>query len=216
MTDAPTVYVVDDDPHARSSLCALAEGHGFVARAFPSAEAFLAEFDPSHAGCLVTDIRLDGMSGRDLQQVLEHRAADFPVILISGCADTRTAVEAMRDGAVTVLEKSCSQQDLMGALVAAVERSQAALARQAERMRLAAAFAALTTEEREVLDLVVEGLANKQAASRLGVSIRTVEDRRRRIMKKLNAGSFAELVKLTIQWEQMRLERPAQPSARPS
>lgn len=202
MTATPleqTVFVVDDDRQARESVCALVRSLGIRAESYTSAEEFLAAFTPNRAGCLVTDVRMLGMSGIELQQKLNEAGVPLPVIMLTAYARTPLTVKAMQQGALTLLEKPYDDDDLWDAIRKALaedanRRQQFELVEQA-RTRLER----LTEKEREVLDCVVSGKPNKTIARELGVSIRTVENRRREIHAKTGTESVAELVRMVIE-----------------
>lgn len=190
-----TVFVVDDDAAVGRALVSAGQVIGHPVRAFGSAAEFLTAYT-GEPGCLVLDIRMPEMSGTELQRHLADTGTDIPIVMISGHADVRTAVEAMTLGAVTLLEKPFRLDEL-------VEQVRVALARDTERraarertQSAAAKLAALTAKEREVLDLIAAGKSNREMADQLGLSVRAVEDRRARLMKRVSAGSVAELVKL--------------------
>lgn len=190
-----TVFVVDDDAAVGRALVSAGQVIGHPVRAFGSAAEFLTAYT-GEPGCLVLDIRMPEMTGTELQRHLADTGTDIPIVMISGHADVRTAVEAMTLGAVTLLEKPFRLDEL-------VEQVRVALARDTERraarertQSAAAKLAALTAKEREVLDLIAAGKSNREMADQLGLSVRAVEDRRARLMKRVSAGSVAELVKL--------------------
>ena len=195
---AGSVFVVDDDYDVRSSIALLLRSVGIEARCFDTAEALLAALDAASAGCVVTDVRMPGMSGLELQRELARRGLALPVILVTGHADVPMAVGAMKSGALDFLEKPFGDQQL-------IDRVQAALrldaARREERGAAAAVrdrLAGLTPREREVMELVVTGKPNKIIARELGLSTRTVEIHRARVMEKMGAGSLAELVRMVV------------------
>jgi two-component system response regulator DctR len=192
----PTIYVVDDDRAGRESLCDLLESQGFVCAPFASAEEFLAGYDEAEEGCVITDYKMPGMSGVELQAELAERKSLLPVIVVSGFADVPVAVRAMQLGAVTLLQKPLD----CGELLAAID---AALALAAERRRSHAQAADLTrrlsqlsSDERSVMDLLLEGRANKAIAKQLDIGLRTVERRRQLILEKMNVNSLPELAAL--------------------
>jgi FixJ family two-component response regulator len=190
-----TVFVVDDDAAVGRALVSAGKVIGHPVRAFATAAEFLAAYS-GEPGCLVLDIRMPGMSGTELQRHLADTGTDIPIVMISGHADVRTAVEAMTLGAVTLLEKPFRLEDLLEHVSVALARD---TQRRAARERTASAsakLAALTAKEREVLDLIAAGKSNRDMADRLGLSVRAVEDRRARLMKRVSANSVAELVKL--------------------
>ena len=203
----PTVFVVDDDEAVRNSLRFLLKSVGVGTRAFASAAEFLAGYQPSQPGCLVLDVRMPGMSGLELQEQLNLRGAVIPVIFITGHGDIPMAVEAMQHGAFDFLQKPFRDQDL-------IDRIQRALAKDAKNRaalkqhdRIRNRFETLTPREREVLALMTRGKANKVMAAELGLSQRTVEIHRARVMEKSGAGSLAELVRMALD---LNAETPAQ------
>jgi FixJ family two-component response regulator len=192
----PIVYIVEDDEALRSLVRALAQSIGVAARAFPSAQKFLEHYDPRQPGCLVLDIFMPGMSGLELQDELNRRGAVIPVIFITGHGDVASAVAAVRHGAFNYLQKPFSNAELIASVRQALEldrRNRQMLAHQdAIRDRLAS----LTPREREVLELIVRGLASKVMAEEMGLSTRTVELHRSRVMGKMGASSIAQLVRM--------------------
>jgi RNA polymerase sigma factor (sigma-70 family) len=193
-----SIYIVDDDRDSRDSMAALVESMGLNAHVFDSAESLLADFAPHRPACLLTDLRMPGLSGLDLQQKLVERKCTIPVILVSGYATVRTTLSAMRTGAVTVLEKPYREQELSDAINEAIEQDRQQLAAQAEQEELRSLMDKLTAKERQVLDLITQGMPNKAVAKSLSVSERTIEDRRRSIMVKLHVKSFAGLMELAL------------------
>jgi FixJ family two-component response regulator len=189
-----TVFVVDDDENARESVCALVAAMEVDVEAFCCASDFIASHDPTRRGCLVTDIRMPGISGLELQKHLNQSEVRLPVVIVSGFIDVRGTVMAMREGAVTVLTKPCEQQQLWDAIQCGLDLSQEWFDEDQQDADVRDRLAELSQSEHDVLGLVVEGLPNKATAKRLDVSIRTVEDRRSRIMKKLDVHSFASLL----------------------
>ena len=199
MTRPATVHVVDDDDAVRSSLRLLLKSVGLPTVAHASAHEFLAAWDADQPGCLVLDVRMPGMSGIELQAELNQRGAIIPVIFISGHGDIPMAVEAIQHGAFDFLQKPFRDQDL-------IDRVQRALASDAEhrqllqqRETLRQRFDLLTPREQEVLQLVTQGKANKVMAGDLGVSQRTVEIHRARVMEKMGAQSLAQLVRMVLE-----------------
>ncbi len=163
--------------------------------AYTSATGFLTEYEPSRPGCLVSEIRMPGISGLELQQELIERELSVPVIMVSGRLDVRIAVEAMSLGAITVLEKPCRLNELISHIRRAVAIDAERRASQNEREMNESQLARLTRKEREVFDLVTCGKKNREIAAELQLSIRAVEDRRSRLMKKLGAKSIIELAR---------------------
>ncbi len=193
------VYVVDDDPAARDSVAALVESMGVQAECYSSAEDFLAAFDPHQHGCLVSDVRMMSMSGLELQQKLIEMGCPLPIILSTAYADVPLAVTAMSNGAVTVLEKPCRDHELWNAIRTALDRDLYEREASQERRRLAELYATLSPEERQVLEFLVEGAPNKTIATKLDVSVRTIETRRKQIFEKMQVRSLGALVRLAIE-----------------
>ena len=200
MKDLPqAVFVVDDDDAVRDSLRLLLKSAGIPCEVFASAQEFLSAYDPAQPGCLVLDVRMPGMSGLEMQQELNLRGATIPVIFITGHGDIPMAVEAMQHGAFDFLQKPFRDQELL-------DRVNRALARDAEKRTqlrhkdiILERLTTLSPREREVLDLVTRGKPNKIVAADLGVSQRTVEIHRARVMEKMDATSLAELVRMMIE-----------------
>jgi len=198
-----TVFVIDDDEAVRDSLRLLLKSMGLPVRACAAAQEFLPGYNPHHPGCLVLDIRMPGMSGLELQQQLNIRGATIPVIFITGHGDIPMAVEAMQHGAFDFLQKPFRDQDLIDRVQRALERDAAIRAQLQSTDRVREHMAALTPREREVLELVTAGKPNKVMAGDLGVSQRTIEIHRARVMEKMQAHSLAQLVRMM-----MDVERP--------
>ena len=196
MTAGPTIFVVDDDEAVGRALASAGRLLGRPVRAFTSAASFLAAYEPDQPGCLVLDIRMPGMTGLELQRKLADDGVTLPVVMVSGHADVRIAVEAMTLGAVTLLEKPFRLDELLGHVRRALEKDAAARESRERTADAGARLAALTAKEREVLELVAAGRTNREMADALGLSVRAVEDRRARLMKKVNAKSVAALVRL--------------------
>lgn len=203
----PTVFIVDDDEAVRNSLKLLMRSVGLPAVAYASAPDFLAAYDRQQPGCVVLDVRMPGMSGLELQQVLNLRGATVPVIFVTGHGDIPMAVEAMQHGAFDFLQKPFRDQDLLDRIQRALERDRATRQQLKEMSHLRERLASLTPREREVLKLVTAGKPNKVIAADLGVSQRTVEIHRARVMEKMGATSLAQLVRMVLDLEQ--LDRPA-------
>jgi two-component system, LuxR family, response regulator FixJ len=197
-----TVFIVDDDDAVRSSLRLLLKSVGLAAVAYPSARDFLAAWNPEQPSCLVLDVRMPGMSGLELQEELNRRGAIVPVIFITGHGDIPMAVEAMQHGAFDFLQKPFRDQDLIDRIQKAIARDAANRAQLLEKDRIRSRWESLTPREREVLALVTSGKANKVMAGDLGVSQRTVEIHRARVMEKMEAASLAHLVRMVLDLEQ--------------
>ncbi len=194
----PTVYIVDDDDAVRNSLRLLLKSVGLTAVALPTAQEFLSTYDPQQPGCLILDVRMPGMSGLELQQQLNVRGAVIPVIFITGHGDIPMAVEAMQHGAFDFLQKPFRDQDLIDRIQRALAKDRTNRAELTERSRVRERFESLTPREREVLALVTSGKPNKVMAAELGVSQRTVEIHRARVMEKMHASSLAQLVRMMM------------------
>jgi FixJ family two-component response regulator len=194
----PTVHIVDDDDGVRSSIRMLMKSVGLPAVTFASAQEFLTGYQPERGGCLVLDIRMPGMSGLELQQELNRRGAVIPVIFITGHGDVPMAVEAMRHGAFEFLQKPFRDQELIDRVQQAMQRDQETRESLREHARIQARLASLTPRECEVMELLTAGKANKVMAHELGLSQRTVEIHRARVMEKMEARSLAQLVRMTL------------------
>jgi FixJ family two-component response regulator len=194
----PTVFIVDDDPAVLDSLRLLLRSIRVDAETYGSARDFLADYDPQRAGCLVLDVRMPEMSGLDLQERLKAMGSNLPIIFITAHGDVPTAVKAVKDGAVDFLQKPFRDQELIDKIQRAIEQDAKLRRLVAERSEISERISSLTPREREVMGLVVSGKANKAIAHALGVSQRTVEIHRARVMEKLGAGSLAELVQMVM------------------
>ena len=192
------VMVVDDDAGVRNAMRSLLKSVGLTSQLHASAREFLSSYDPSQPGCLVLDIRMPGMSGLELQQELNLRGATIPVIFMTGHGDIPMAVEAMQHGAFDFLQKPFRDQDLLDRIQKAILRDAKLRESLGEHARIRKHLASLTDREREVLDLLILGKQNKAVAQDLGVSPRTVEIHRARVMEKMNAQSVAELVRMML------------------
>jgi two-component system, LuxR family, response regulator FixJ len=195
---SPLVFIVDDDEAVRSSLRLLLKSVGLIPLAFGSAREFLHEYDPEQPGCLVLDVRMPEMSGLELQEQLNRQGAVIPVIFITGHGDVPMAVEAMQAGACDFLQKPFRDQDLIDRIQRALEKDRATRAILNERSLIRRRLELLTPSEREILDMVSGGKPNKIMAADLGVSQRTVEIHRARVMEKMGAASLAQLVRMVM------------------
>jgi two-component system response regulator FixJ len=194
--DSPVVYVVDDDEAIRDSLRFLLKSVGLESETFPSAPEFLQTFDPSRHGCLIADIRMPGMSGLELQQELNSRHIELPLIFITGHGDVPMAVNAMKAGAADFIQKPFRDQELLDRIHKALQRDLERSASRQEELEIRKRLATLTARETEVMEKVVQGCANKVIALDLGVSQRTVELHRARVMHKMGVRALADLVRL--------------------
>jgi FixJ family two-component response regulator len=192
----PIVFVVDDDVSVRESLELLIRCEGWEPQTFASALEFLARPRALVPSCLVLDISLPGLNGLDMQKQVAVERPDTPIIFITGYGDVPKTVQAMKAGAVEFLTKPFADEVLLSAIRQAIERSEAALGRDAEIRTLRDRYASLSGREREVMTLVVSGLLNKQVGGELGISEITVKAHRGSMMRKMKADSFAELVKM--------------------
>ena len=198
MADKTRVYIVDDDPAMRESLQFLLESVDLEVQAFDSAEAFLDALDPEPIGCLVVDLRMPGMSGAVLQEQLADRAPDLPVIMVTGYGTVSTAVKAMRGGAFDFIEKPINDQALLDRVQEALRAAEERRRRRQAMRHYAERLERLTRREEEVMNLIVDGMSNRQVAEKLGLSEKTVEVHRARIMDKTEARNVVELVQLVL------------------
>ena len=201
----PIVFVVDDDISVRESLESLIRCAGWQPETFACAEEFIAHPRPFVPSCLVLDVSLPDLNGLDLQKRVAADRSDMPIIFITGYGDVPMTVQAMKAGAVEFLTKPFGDDVLLSAIRNAIERSQTALSREAERRVLQASYASLSRREREVLALVVSGLLNKQVGGELGISEITVKAHRGQVMRKMQADSLADLVNMAAR---LRLPQP--------
>jgi two-component system response regulator DctR len=190
------VHVVDDDDAIRDALSWLLRSRGVPARTWPSAEAFLAEWSEAMRGCLVLDVRMDGMSGVELFEHLVGQRSRLPVIFLTGHGDVPLAVAALKKGAFDFVEKPFNDNDLVDRILAAMRHDEAQRERLASEASVAARLAELTPREREVMERVLAGDYNKNIADALGIAVRTVEVHRARIFEKMGVRSAVELAQL--------------------
>jgi RNA polymerase sigma factor (sigma-70 family) len=196
---------VDDDPSVRDSLRVLVQSAGFRVRTYESGREFLEAGIPEAPGCLLLDVRLQDNSGLELQEQLAAAGITLPVIIVTGHGDIPLTVQAMRRGALDVIEKPYDEQRLLARIRQAVALSNRAQEERSRRMEIASRLASLTPRERQVLDLVVAGWPNKRIAGDLGITMKTVEAHRAHMMEKMKAESLAELVRLV---ESVRMPEP--------
>jgi two-component system, LuxR family, response regulator FixJ len=194
-----TIFIVDDDTAVRDSLKMLLRSVGQAVETFGSGQEFIDAYSEDRPGCLVLDIRMPGMSGLELQQKLNEKHSILPIIFITGHGDVPMAVEAMQAGAVDFIQKPFRDQDLIDRINQALEKDSSNRAALGERNDIRRRLETLTPREREVLDLVVHGKANKVIAGDLKLSQRTVEIHRARVMEKMQASSLAHLVRMVLE-----------------
>jgi FixJ family two-component response regulator len=192
----PIVFIVDDDISVRESMELLVRDENWQPKTFASAQEFLDHPRKRVPSCLVLDLSLPGLSGLELQKQLTVEHIDMPIIFITGHGDVPMSVRAMKAGAVEFLTKPFRDQDLLDAIYTSIERDRLTLRRQAELSQLRARYDLLTPREREVMDMVVQGMLNKQIAGQLGTTETTVKIQRRNAMKKMQASSLVGLVRL--------------------
>jgi two-component system response regulator FixJ len=195
------VHVIDDDAAIRDSLSFLLGSAGFTARAYETAPELLARMGELEPGCIVTDVRMPGMSGLELVARLKELGVIHPVIVLTGHADVALAIEAMKAGVVDFLEKPFDDEALLRAVRTALAAGEGEFGRRAEQAEVERRVASLTDRERDVFEAIVAGDSNKAAAIRLGISPRTVEIYRANVMEKMGAKSLSELVRLALQRE---------------
>jgi len=193
----PTVFVIDDDKAIRSAIKNLLESIGLRAEVFSTPREFLKTEPRDKLGCLVLDVRLPGASGLDFQRELAEAKVEIPIIFITGHGDIPMSVQAMKAGAVDFLTKPFRDQDLLDAIQKAIGRDQARRQQETEEVGIRNRFNSLTPREREVMSLVVAGLLNKQVASRLGTSETTAKIHRGQVMRKMQAHSLPDLVRMS-------------------
>ena len=194
-TKEPTVYIVEDDDAVRDSLQLLLESVGMPVATFPRADAFLDAYHADMAGCLVLDIRMPGINGMELQRKLNTQHSTLPIIFVTGHGDVPMAVEAMQQGAVDFIQKPYREQELLDNIQQAMEMDAEHRQQLQEQHKIQERIDALTPREAEVMELMVEGKANKAIAFDLDISQRTVEIHRARVMDKMDAKSLAQLVR---------------------
>jgi two-component system response regulator FixJ len=193
-----TIALIEDDEAVLDSLRLLLESRGMSVRCFSSAEVFLDRIGKEPPDCIVSDVRMPGLSGLDLQRTLRAQGRRLPVILITGHGDIAMAVTAMREGAFDFLEKPYDAEQLIASIERALAAEQKLRSLEGERHALAGRIAELSPRQKQVMDLVAQGLSNKQIAARLGISPRTVENYRAWVMERMGAGNVAELVRKVL------------------
>ena len=196
--EEPTVFVVDDDPGVGDSISLLLRSVGLPAKIFLSANEFLEEYDPEKPGCLVLDVRMPGMSGLDLQTRLQEMESILPIIFVTAHGDVPMAVNAVKAGAVDFIQKPFRDQELLDKIQEALEVDARIRAERTDLAEIRARLESLTPRETEVMGLVVAGKPNKNIARALGISQRTVEIHRARVMEKMKVRSLSMLVQLVM------------------
>jgi len=198
MAVQPIVHIVDDDRAVRDSLSFFMKSVGFESMAYDSAEAFLEKADLNRPGCLIVDIRMQGMSGLELQQLLNERSSKLPVIIITGHGDVPMAVQAMKAGAVDFLEKPYDNQLLIARIRQCLQQISKEQDKENRVAKAKSRLAQLTPRELEVMKLLVAGKHNKAIADDLDISVRTAEAHRAKVMKKLHADSLSDIVRVAL------------------
>jgi FixJ family two-component response regulator len=196
MDEQATVFVVDDDDSVCRALRLLIESVGLRIEAYPHARAFLEAYNPAKWGCLVLDMRMPGVGGLELQDVLAERGIRLPVIFITGHGDVPTSVQALKGGAEDFIQKPFDDQTLLDAIQRAIRKDRKSHAEEARRAEILKRVDSLTKREREVFGLVVTGIPNRKVAERMKISEKTVKTHRARVMQKMRAESLPELVLL--------------------
>jgi FixJ family two-component response regulator len=196
MQPEPTVFVVDDDPAIVKAIRELVQVLGLKVESYSSADAFLLAYQADRPACLVLDVRMPGLSGLELQKHLKQNGKQLPIIMISGHGDVRMAVEAMKEGAIDFMEKPFRAQELCDNIQTAIRSERENWQRRQQRQKAQQRISTLTPAEHTVMDLVIAGKTNKMIARQLGLSVRAIEDRRARMMRKLQVNSWSELLEL--------------------
>ncbi|MCA9231489.1 MAG: response regulator transcription factor [Planctomycetales bacterium] len=196
--DDAKIYIVDDDQQSRKAVLTLVQAMGVPAESFASAEEFLESYDGHRPACLVTDVRMLGMSGLELQERLNELGIRISVVVLTAFASTPTTVRAMRNGALTLMEKPCDDDELWDAIRMGIAADRQNWDLDRQRGEVQSRLNTLTPKERQVLEYIVAGDANKVVARKLDVSVRTVENHRHKIFQKMSADSLAELVRMAL------------------
>ncbi|VAW60101.1 hypothetical protein MNBD_GAMMA08-1911 [hydrothermal vent metagenome] len=194
----PTIFIVDDDPAMRDSLSWLIETIGYPVKVFASAQEFLDGYQHHEPGCLILDVRLPGMSGIQLQQRMKIENITLPVIIISGHGDVPMAVKAMQQGAIVFLEKPFRDQELLDNIQEALEIDATNRKKEEASKEVLSCVESLTQREKEVMELMVKGNPSKEIAKQCGISVKTIEIHRARVMDKMQANSLPELVHMVL------------------
>ncbi|MCW9024793.1 MAG: response regulator [Gammaproteobacteria bacterium] len=197
-THKPKIYIIDDDDAMRSSLRWLIESENYAVHTFPSAEDFLNHQPLEKTGCIITDIRMSGLSGLELYKKLTEMNCALPVIMITGHGDVAMAVKALKDGVYDFIEKPFDDRVLLDRIEQAIQNSIRKTEQQSLKQDIGTHYTSMTKREKEVMDKIVSGLSNKDIAEILDISIKTVEIHRSRVMEKMQAGSLAALVRMSL------------------
>jgi FixJ family two-component response regulator len=205
---APTAYIVDDDESIRTLWRWLMESNGIAVRTFATAAEFIESYRNGSAGCLVLDLKLPGMSGLELQEYLNRRGIEIPIVFVTGHGDVPAAVSALKGGAVDFIQKPFSHRDVLSIIEKAFQRDAEIRRTRVERLAVSGRLAALTDRERDVLRRVIEGKPNKIIAGELDISMKTVEFHRSKVMEKMGVDSVAALVQLTLGFSLMEASGP--------
>ena len=196
--DKGTLYVIDDDEAVRDSLQWLLEGKGYRVRCFDSAESFLSRYDPREVACAFVDIRMEGMSGLELQDRLIEQKSQLPIVFITGHGDVPMAVDTMKKGALDFIQKPFREEDVEVLAERMLARARTAFVEHQQASTRESLLGKLTNRESQVLERIVAGRLNKQIADDLNISIKTVEAHRANIMEKLHANTVADLLKVAL------------------
>jgi RNA polymerase sigma factor (sigma-70 family) len=194
----PTVFVIDDDPGLCEALSYLLESVSLACETYPRPLDFLRAYGPHRPGCLVVDVRMPGMSGLEFQEELAARGCTLPIIMITGYADVPMAVRAMKAGAIEFLEKPFGDQVILETIQQAIERDRQSRLSESERASFQSRYAQLTQRERQVMHLLVDGMSNKQVATELQLSRKTVETHRANLIAKMRVESIADLIRQAL------------------
>ena len=212
MDASPTVFILDDDKSFLSAVGRLLQAEGFTTRSWSSASKFLADHDPEEPGCLLTDLLMPEMSGLELQSALLASGCVRPIVFVTARGDMPTTVAGMRAGAISFLPKPVRRSELTAALREAIMKDAAIRAERAERLRIQDLRSTLTPRERQVLELVAQGLRNKQIAGTLGAAVKTIKIHRGRVMRKMRVNSVAEVVQLLTHDRESAVEAATHPA----
>jgi two-component system, LuxR family, response regulator FixJ len=202
------VYVVDDDPQACQMISELIYSFGFQVRSFQSPQDFLATVDDSKPGCVILDLRMPGIDGREVHRRLLDRGFGLSVILLTAYAETKVTVSTLRNGAIAVLDKPFKDEELWSFVQEGIQRSEREHFRRRHLASLEKRLKKLAQQDREVLKLMMEGVKNRSIAKRLEVSLRTVENRRRRVFEVMQADSVAQLTRMITEYEHGLIPKP--------